>query len=560
VLAWLALALGVQAAGFQDMFANRETVTDLTGQIDGSNVGATIEPNEPRHAGKLGGHSVWITWVAPTDGVATFSTVGSSFDTLLSAYYFSNTNDTTLDKLQAAAENDDDDEGGPVAAPASLIQFGARAGHRYEIAVDGYIGATGNIQLRWDFVNSTSPPPIIVSVPGDQAARQGDPVTLTVNMQVTPELDLQWRLNGSSFGASGPTLLIPSLQPTNVGRYTLRIRLGDVRFETTPTELQINTDGQTNSLARDKLFDAVMTPLIGSDGAARPGMVSIADVGVVRGYNGSQIFNTTFATSDPSEPVHCGVAGGASYWLAYQPPTNGTVSLDTIGSSYDTVIEVYTYNAPPTSYADLISITCDDNSAGSNGAARVQFPVIKGRTYAVVVDGVGGLRGTAWLNYRLDSTQPPRAPALTSAIPTNPVAAGASVVLTAPVSGAPPLTFAWRRDGVLLPGVTTATLLIPSAGPGDSGSYSVTVSNDLGPLTLTFPLRIVVPTQCQLVRAGAGWELHFPSVAGQHYFVEESPDLASGWTPKPGSIPGNGQLQVVPLSETPARFYRVRVE
>src|ERR1051326_6125529 len=104
VLAWMGI-ISADAASptFADNFADRQTVTNASGQIDGSNVGASREANEPQSGGKLGGHSVWISWVAPADGVATFRTDGSSFDTLLSAYYFGSTNDTALEKLHLAA-------------------------------------------------------------------------------------------------------------------------------------------------------------------------------------------------------------------------------------------------------------------------------------------------------------------------------------------------------------------------------------------------------------------------------------------------------------------------
>src|SRR3954469_1203446 len=185
ILGWLAVSWPgeSQAASFQDMFTNRETVTATSGRLDGDNSAASVELNEPRHGGKAGGHSLWISWVAPADGVATFVTDNNNFDTLLSAYYFNTTNDTTLDKLHEAARDDDLVGLGQ----GSEIQFGARAGQRYEIAVDGFHGAIGSFRLRWDFINTTSAPPIIVSTPADAALKLGDNVTLTVNMVAGPD-------------------------------------------------------------------------------------------------------------------------------------------------------------------------------------------------------------------------------------------------------------------------------------------------------------------------------------------------------------------------------------
>ncbi|HEY2953148.1 MAG TPA: immunoglobulin domain-containing protein [Verrucomicrobiae bacterium] len=573
-LAWAGLT-SAQGAGlqFMDNFADRQTTMNVSGQLDGDNTNATVELNEPRHGGKPGGHSVWVSWKAPGDGVARFSTDGSMFDTLLSAYYFSQPADTTLDKLKEAARNDDES---PLAAPASLIQFGARAGVVYHIAVDGYFGATGNIRLRWDFVNVTSPPPIIVSVPGDQAVRQGDTVTLTVDLQATPGLDLQWRYNDNSIGTAGPTLVITNFQAINAGSYTLRVRIGSVRFELVPTELQINSDGQTNALARDKLMDAAGSPLIGSDGSGGGGnggggggsgllfrSASLAAGGVVRGFNGSQIFDTTFATTDPNEPLHCGVASDASYWLAYQPPTNGTVTLDTIGSTYDTLLAVYTYDPPLTSYAGLIPITCDNDWTGPLGAARVEFAAVKDRTYAVVVASVNGARGIAQLNYLLDPSRPPLPLTLMMAPVSQTVEVGTAVTLSLSVTGSPPLRFTWSKDSLPLTNVQSSWFSLPSAAPSDSANYFVTVRNYVGPpLMATLPLRVVGP-RIVLTPDPNSMMLNFPTVAGQRYFVEETTALGGAWQPWPNSVFGDGtavMLQITNQFEPGARFFRIRVE
>jgi hypothetical protein len=413
--AWLFSALPAAGAELRNNFADRELATEFEGVVTGNNTNATRETNEPQHADKPGGRSVWVSWIAPTNGVATFRTTGSTFDTLLAAYYFKRINDTTLDELEEAASNDDD-----TVAPASVIRFGAEAGVRYEIAIDGYRGAEGDIRLEWEFTEINTIAPVVVDAPKDRALRLGDSLTLAVNLQSTPDIRLQWRFNGDSFGAEGPTLFIPSLQLTNVGRYSLRIRIGDggdeVRFETAPVEIQINSEGQTNALARDKIFDAVDSPLTPDDHGSGASLAFVraasasfaaASVGVSRGYNGAQVFNTTYATPDPNEPQHCGVTGGASYWFAYEPPTNGTLHLDTIGSLYDTVLAAYEIPTGEFTFPNLISLACDNDGVALHGPSSVQIQVVVGKQYLVAVDGVGGARGIAQLNYRLEGASSP---------------------------------------------------------------------------------------------------------------------------------------------------------
>ncbi len=401
------------AAGLQDTFAQREILTTPSGQVTGTSAGADRELQEPLHANKPGGASLWVSWVAPTNGIVTFRTAGSGFDTLLAAYYFKPSDPQTLDQLEEAASNDDD----PLAAPASLMQFAARAGQRFEIAVDGYRGAAGSVVLAWQFIDLATEPPIVVGLPSDHALRLGDSLTLSASFDVAPDARLQWRFNDESFGAEGPTLFIPSLQSTNVGRYSLRIRIDDVRFETRAVEIQVNSEGATNALARDKVFDSIESRLSddpppggGGGGGGGLGGLALAAAGplagglVTRGYDGAQIFNTTYATPDPNEPRHCGVTGGASYWFDYTAPATGTLIVDTLGSGYDTVLAGYGLQLPVIGYESLVALTCDNDSLAPHGADRISLPVTAGRQYLIAVDGVDGARGLARLNYHLLTT------------------------------------------------------------------------------------------------------------------------------------------------------------
>ena len=120
------------------MFANRIILTGTNIVATGSNVGATKEPGEPNHAGDAGGASVWWEWTAPSSGTITISTAGSSFDTLLGVYTGS-----SVSALTEIASNDDD----PSADYESRVVFSAASNQTYQIAVDGYDGDSGSVQL-----------------------------------------------------------------------------------------------------------------------------------------------------------------------------------------------------------------------------------------------------------------------------------------------------------------------------------------------------------------------------------------------------------------------------
>jgi hypothetical protein len=153
-----------------DNFANRITLSGSSITTTGTNVNATKETGEPKHAGNIGGKSVWWTWTAPASGTVTIDTTGSSFDTLLATY-----TGTSVSGLIAVTNgsNDDNPAGGTT---TSLVKFPVTAGTVYQIAVDGYNAASGNISLH---INLAMAAPV---APAGVSATQG---TLTDRVRIT---------------------------------------------------------------------------------------------------------------------------------------------------------------------------------------------------------------------------------------------------------------------------------------------------------------------------------------------------------------------------------------
>lgn len=93
----------------------------------------------------------------------------------------------------------------------------------------------------------------------------------------------------------------------------------------------------------------------------------------------------------------------------------------------------------------------------------------------------------------------PLPPTLFEAVPAQLAAAGQTAVMSVLVSGTPPISFQWFKNGTMLTntaritGVTNAWLVISNAVLGDSGNYSVTVSNALGQLVSSNVLTVVNP-------------------------------------------------------------------
>jgi hypothetical protein len=99
----------------------------------------------------------------------------------------------------------------------------------------------------------------------------------------------------------------------------------------------------------------------------------------------------TGKTFEGGEPTHAGVAGGKSAWWSWTPTSAGTATVSTAGSSYDTLLGVYT----GTSVNALTSIASNDDSGGTTSSAS--FAATAGVEYKIAVDGKAGASGTTSL-------------------------------------------------------------------------------------------------------------------------------------------------------------------
>jgi hypothetical protein len=118
-----------------DDFDQRITLSGFIASSSLSNSNATKEAGEPNHAGNAGGKSLWWTWQVPASGTVTITTAGTTFRNALAVYTGSTVSNLTIvaTNLPGAGTN------------TSVVTFSATAGTIYQIAVDGFNGAAGNV-------------------------------------------------------------------------------------------------------------------------------------------------------------------------------------------------------------------------------------------------------------------------------------------------------------------------------------------------------------------------------------------------------------------------------
>jgi hypothetical protein len=160
--------------------------------------------------------------------------------------------------------------------------------------------------------------------------------------------------------------------------------LGTHAFEVRATDGAGNVDGTP----------ATHTWTVVSPSPSAPANDAFAAATTLSGASGKATGTNVGATKETGEPNHAGNVGGKSIWYTWTATASGTITVDTIGSDFDTTVGVYTGG----SVGALTTLAGDDDSAGS-AKSRVSLAVTSGVTYRVAIDGYSGASGNVTVNW-----------------------------------------------------------------------------------------------------------------------------------------------------------------
>src|SRR5262249_41783113 len=154
--------------------------------------------------------------------------------------------------------------------------------------------------------------------------------------------------------------------PTNTSTVKFNVLAG--------TAYQIAVDGAIGAAGNIVLKLAL--------GATQPPPVNdnFADRIMITGTHLSNVTGSNVgATQEPGEPFHADNVGLKSAWWTWTAPASGGVTLTTQGSSFDTVLGVYTGN----SVSNLVFVAGNDEDPLSSFGltSRVTFNATTGTTY-----------------------------------------------------------------------------------------------------------------------------------------------------------------------------------
>jgi len=131
------------------------------------------------------------------------------------------------------------------------------------------------------------------------------------------------------------------------------------------------------------------------------------------GQKGTTTANTGATTSEPNEPNHGCFGPHGSTWFRWMPTEDGSLHVDTIGSSFDSLFAVYTGNG----LSNLTKVA-GANKGGDHGAASTSVDVQAEKQYYIATDGCGsngklGQQGVLTLSWVFTPSSAPPAAAAT---------------------------------------------------------------------------------------------------------------------------------------------------
>ena len=463
-----------------DQFGNGTAISAASNSVLGASFSATREPDEPLHFGLSTSNSVWYRWRAPTNGIVTFDTRGSTFDTVLAVYGGSLTGLTELAS--------DDDSGG---FHTSKVSWNATNGVDYNVVIDGATGETGTYVCNWNLETTGARLPVITLKPRSQTVLPGGTTSFTT-AATDPGggLNFQWFHNGQPIaGATSSNLTLYYVQTAHLGQYRLAVTNSAGRsVVTAPVDLEIGPNPSVQS--KDKIAEIPS----GSGGGGAAFVASSASAGTFSLAAGTIINQRFFnaGTADRCEPAHCGVPGGASRWFQMVAVSDGICTVDTQGSDVDTILAIYLQNFSICTNLYEPLVDCNNDVFGScdqilapNGSrersSRLSFFATAGTVYRAVVDTVGGMRGTnIQFNVHFESSASMPASTIQLGAGTNCLLQlrGSSVTLRVATNFVSSNSvYQWQVNGRRIAGAARDSLVLPFLNYSDAGRYSVVVQS-----------------------------------------------------------------------------------
>jgi len=251
-----------------------------------------------------------------------------------------------------------------------------------------YADIFGGTVRRIRYVGETTPPTVTAKtpVPGATGVAVDANVTVTFSESMNVSTLDASTLVVRAGDANGP--VVPAAVTYDAA--SLRAVIDPTASLAPDTEFHVRVEGGAsgvkdvagNWLAVDDTWS--FTTAGSSPPPSGPANDGFGSAQVVSGGSGSVSGSTVGASKESGEPAHAaGNPGGASVWFRWVAPGSGQATFATSGSSFDTLLGVYTGS----SVSGLTVVGQNDDLSASVYQSSVTFAAVAGTTYQIAVDG-----------------------------------------------------------------------------------------------------------------------------------------------------------------------------
>ena len=345
----------------------------------------------------------------------------------------------------------------------------------YDVVASNAFGMATSMEALLTVVD----PPGVVSPPiGSDPV--GGTVTLCVTASGSDPLRYQWRRNGANLpGATNECYVVDVSTPEGSGSYSVVVANNAGTVVAGPVDV-------TQSLKTLTASDAFSGPSLDNE----PSRIRSSNAG---------------ATKELGEPDHAGKPGGASVWFKRTAPGDGVATIDTRGSSFDTLLAVYTGTS-----VDALQWVAEDEDSGGFFTSDAQFNVQSGVEYHIAVDGLAGATGTFYIHWSFDGAEPPVPLILEQPESLTLMMGDMALFDVTADTNSGPVFYQWYFNDGELADATNDTFMMAAVSVSDVGSYSVVITNTQGGMTRSLTASLEIGLFSDLISQDKAPDLFLP--------------------------------------------------
>jgi hypothetical protein len=372
---------------------------------------------------------------------------------------------------------------GATDASLTLPSVSAADAGSYEVVVTNVVGSVTSHAALVE-VNAAV---TILSPPADVTVNEGANASFTVAAGGTGPLVYQWRKGGVEIpGATGSTYTISAASESAAGSYDVVVKnvVGGVTSPaavlsvnlpvtiiTQPVDATLNPGGALN-LSVAASGTAPITYQWRKDGVNITG-------GTQSAYSAASVQAGDAGSYDVVVTNVVGSVASRAAAVKVNLPVTITRQPESVVVNQGTpaTFSVTAAGSGPLTYQWRKGGVPVAGATGASYSISAAGPADVGDYEVVVTNPVGSVTSSA---AALGVNLLPQITVQPAGVVVNP---GVSVSLSVTATGAPPLSYQWRKGSVAVANATGATFSIASAQAGDAGIYDVVVSNPVGSVT-----------------------------------------------------------------------------